>query len=698
MIIILTLVLIAPIVDVQSERISKELTINQVKDVASINIFPEVQYVAPGFDTFFLIRVDRELPDIEIHVSYEILYAPLPSLMEYDLQKKFDVLPLGMNSTYNILSINVTDVIEFGEYDFVLNVTINGQQYFRVLEVFVEPNPWADDDVDNIPNYIDREEFNVTREVFLEEFDGLTWDSELYIIEPSGIGDFEAALSDLGALEPEFEFDNYFVVVIDMINPLGTSYDLLHWLSDYGLYNMSMHMDIFEKLIETPYTPTKTRIRTMYVFAIDNDLPRMMANEYYFVGTSSHAHPINPVMRSPVTFNVKTASKIVGRTASKGVDTLNSAVGKVLSVVELIEEVHDFVNGKLGVWDIIKKIAGKAVGNVIQWIITAILEFLPTAVSQIVGVIKLIMTLAGIKGIKDLLKKLNIGVPWWLDWMDPIGYGHIFLSVSNKMGTLILGYNESDGSLINQSAYGLYFADEKGFWQIALLNRSMCPYYVALIKGSDINATEPPEYNLLIEDPTKKYTIGIWDTIMQDKCVIRVYLENDILKVNRITGYFVIQPPIAEYGSIITIEGYVTDENGTFVSGLHGYVYINGVRINFTETTGKYVAQINTTQFDVATYFIYMTFYDSSLLSLRHYYPIEIIMSKEEIDDLHESIDDLNQQVDDLQQNVTDLQQQVEDLRSEMNKVAQNSIIYGGAGAAIGILLGLLVAIFIKKK
>lgn len=696
----LAIIIIGPIYSAQISSLS--LHVNDYKDVASINIYPDVQYAAPSYDAFFLIRIDRKVPEVSIDIFYEVLYSD-PNIT-VNLLYISDKLSPSDNSTYNYVRLHVLDETMYGEYDVVLNITINSMQYFRVLTLNVVPYPWGDSDFDEIPDYIDKKEFDVTRTHIEDVTMDIYISADLYVIKPSGEGDFGESLKELGALEPDFDFDNYFVLIIEGVNPFGTVINFLTWLSDHGLYNMSAHLDFFEDFLMSP----DNVFRTMYVVALDNEEARIMANTYQFIGTSPVGLPINPIDRTPTYLDVRPnalfGDHVVFETSPSRVDKANKVLGKISDVVELIEEVVDFVNGNLKLKDVLKKIAGKIISSAIQWLITLILELLPTVITQIVGVIKLIYSIAGLRGIKKLLKKLGVSIPWWLDWMDPIGFGHIYMSVKNASGS-VLGYYEVDGTFINETTFGLYFADPEGFSQVFLLSRSQCPYTAFIYRGDDIDPNNPPEYNLLIEDPGKLNFIGIWDTIMQNYSTFRVYLDDDELKVNRITGYVKILYPVVEYGSTITIEAYLSDENGSAInSGVNGYVYVGGYTFNFTQSSGKYVATIPTDMLNTTIYCAYMTFYANDKLSMRHYAPIEIVVSHDTMEDLNETIDNLNEQIDELTQNITDLQntvdsleQDVEALRQELSNLARNNWIYGGIGTVIGILIGMLV-VLIKRK
>jgi len=364
--------------------------------------------------------------------------------------------------------------------------------------VFITPvnaqgDPWSDDDSDGIPNYLDVPEFYTRYAIdelsIAHETAGGVWEVKVLWVEPSGIGDFNMAVSRLGVNGSElYEVTQVGVIELDnLLYRLNLIPEFLNWLSRINLVNSSLIPEVTPFL--TSLTSSDGKFRIMPVLQYKRDLPNLAVypelrlSMYLLNGSSlpatllrDHVNTLTPEFFSGGSHGGLEGVAMVGTQPenSDGNGDKNDEKG----ILDLLEEIWDFIMGGANVGSLADVLLGKLVDEIIDEIKDILKEkkWFKKIFKLVKAVAKKLPWMRFVGIVKEVLEKLEIlDLPWWFP--DPpthaLSTDRIDIHLYDMAGNHLLGIDYATNITTYSGPWGLYFGPQPWFQLMLISTEAM---------------------------------------------------------------------------------------------------------------------------------------------------------------------------------------------------------------------------------
>ena len=398
-------------------------------------------------------------------------------------------------------------------------------------------------------DYIVRAEFNLTYvETTLDLFE-LSWYIRVYLIEPSGVGDWLSALQEIGIVTPVdlYIYDQFIPVVVELQIPFTNITEFLFWLHQHSFISTEGIEEYLPQLEEAASSVIDADgfVRSFSTLKYSNESPYLTGDYYAF-------NPIiNGIEEQPEEFKLDLSI-----------------------VVDIIENVVDAIQKGLGEKELMGKIQGAVVGKIMDMIKKKLLEkIVKELVKKIIKTIFWVLEIKpAVLGVVEILKKLGAPIPDWMmkivKWLKGIWFidppeQKLDLHLFNQTGGHLLGVDYATNTTLTEFAHGLYFGPSPSM-EVIIASTKGFPYNLTLV-SRDASAVMP--YNLYTED------IGANETQLTTGAIFplqaasgRVYQVDNVTRVNQIIASSTFSTLTPTRGETVLVDIDVFDENATRVS------------------------------------------------------------------------------------------------------------------------------------
>ncbi len=472
------------------------------------------------------------------------------------------------NYTFHGLS-DGEHIVEVVVYD----IAGNEAWGFVTFIVSTAIDPWGDIDDDGVPNYLDVEEFSVTKLLGSTtiEFDGwfsfeISWPVSLYILYPSNdLSEMISRLHEWGVeLDPNYNYHWILPVVVEIDS------SAIHGVLDF-LENFPFIRDVI--YLFTNVLCSDFSLRLMIVPEIKM-LPRDFMDPLDLLSTIKSmingdiSDVVESIMEYLTCFDIslyiiKDGSPVVAEyvvSLSEILDLLEKIVGILTMILSIILELMTGV----GAVTLAKKVFSLIVNYIMEW--------LP---------------------LPDYIKKILRFLMGIVNFKDPPG-DFIYIQVYNKTGHLVLGYDVETGTYITCSRDGFMFMDADRY--IFILNGNYSQYRIIIGRTGYKQESEYLSYSLIISSIIfNKTVVGGGALRSGEQTEVNINCTADDMALAELN----IAPYSASYGVaegeefILYIN--ITDENNIAVSNASVMAEIDGVFYEGSEIDdGLYVVRIPT--------------------------------------------------------------------------------------------------------
>src|SRR3990172_286153 len=230
--------------------------------------------------------------------------------------------------------------------------------FFHVARA--QGTPWEDDDFDGVPNYLDRPEFIVQWAADDSEIAGAAWIVKAYWILPSGFGDYNLAVSELGVSQASlYDVSQVGVIELTSLSFPNLIPDLLYWMAGFNLVDASLIPEATPLISHLVSSDGKVRFMPVMQYRADSTYPSMRTSMYLLNGTGP-----------PGALRIAKANVISPSYFTRSEGENKDEKG----ILDLLEEIWDFLTGGAGLGSLAEVLGKKLLDFLIDEIKQALQE------------------------------------------------------------------------------------------------------------------------------------------------------------------------------------------------------------------------------------------------------------------------------------------------------------------------------------
>ena len=412
--------------------------------------------------------------------------------------------------------------------------------------------PWEDDDFDGVPNYLDRPEFIVQWAADDSEIAGAAWIVKAYWILPSGFGDYNLAVSELGVSQASlYDVSQVGVIELTSLSFPNLIPDLLYWMAGFNLVDASLIPEATPLISHLVSSDGKVRFMPVMQYRADSTYPSMRTSMYLLNGTGP-----------PGALRIDKANVISPSFFTRSEGENKDEKG----ILDLLEEIWDFLTGGAGLGSLAEVLGKKLLDFLIDEIKQALEE--KQWFKKIMKVVKAVakklpwLRLVGI--VKEILSKLGIlDLPWWFP--DPhlgLSTHRIDMHLYDLAGNHLLGTDYVTLQTTYSGPAGVYFGPLP-VHQLMWISTDMMPYTLEFVsKGPEPVA----EYEIVLDDPSPgvERVVFLGGRLSVDEADSgQLYMgAGGSFAVNKPITSVLVSNFFPALGEAVTVTVTATDENG----------------------------------------------------------------------------------------------------------------------------------------